>query len=242
MSNGYNQSYGQINPNANYKLTRTRKHHTNMQNGSNPSVKGETYYIQQANNIMKKSTMTPTQRARAKVIRQQKQSQELGKRLAAMGLACLLAGGIGASAISAIKDKYDEHAMIYCQLNDFRHDVIEPNTHTNVDGKYWIDYDKISDAIFADGVDSSVELYKAYNSLGKTKTNNILEGTSSNTLEEFVEKKGYDSVKDWTKYCTNAILVEAQIEEKQAELKEMHDEFTEKKSGFDLKNLIGGSK
>lgn len=204
----------------------------------------ETIYARKAEIAKRKSTMTPTQKARARVIKQQRRRQEMNERLAALGLACIVVGGIATSVISSVADMIEEHVAIYSQLSDFRKEVIEPNTHRTNDGNgFYYDYDDIADAIFAEGKDSSIELYKAYSALGKKYTNDLLEEANYSSLESFVRRCGYDSIRDWERYSNEAVLVEAQISEKQAELNAMHDDYVGNNNSAILSaQMNGGSK
>ena len=204
----------------------------------------EIAYVKKAEVAKKKSTLTPTQKARIKVIKQQRRRQEMNERIAALGLTCILIGGIASSVITAVADKMEENAIVYSKISEFRKEVIEPNTfRTNSGDAYYYEYDDIADAVFADGKDSSVELYKAYSTLGKKYTEVLLEEKNYSSLESFVERHGYNSIGDWKKYSDEAILAEAVIDEKIAELNAMHDEYTGKNdSAFLSVRMNGGNK
>ena len=204
------QFYDQDNPHASYN----RSYSSDMER-----------YERQANNVTKKSAMTPVQRDRAKVIKAQQRRQERIKRLGALALACMITGGISVGVVSNVVETIHNNAIVNEQTYSFAKEVIYPNTHRTYDNQgYFYDYDDIADAIMADGKDFSNELYKAYSYLGEGQTNRVMKYTDYNSVEEYAKKSGFDDVDAWSKSERSKIILNDEVNSKKAELDAMHRE------------------
>lgn len=176
-----------------------------------------------ANNISKKSTLTPSQKMVKKMIREQRRNMEIRRRIAAVQLACLIIGGIGAIKAIDVINKTSDSRIVYEQTTDFSRNVIGPNTHRTSDGRYYYyyDYDDIAKYITSQNRDFGIELYKTYASLGLNQTNKVLEYTRYSDMNSYVHNLGYESIKEWEK-DQRGRLIEQQ--KREAEMAAMQNE------------------
>ena len=223
------QFYDQDNPHASY----SRSYSSDIER-----------YERQASNIAKKSTMTPAQRDRARVIKAQQKKKDRRRRLTTLALACMITGGIAVSVVSNVAETMHNNAIVHEQTYSFAKEVIYPNTHRTYDNQhYFYDYDDIADAIMEDGKDFSTELYKAYSYLGEYQTNRVMKYTDYDTVLEYAQKAGFDDVDDWAKSEREKIVLNDEVNSKKAELDAMHRELNEeavKKAASE--DSYGGSK
>ena len=202
-------------------------------------------YEEQGRNVVRKSTMTPAQRERAKVIKAQQRKKERQRRLAGLCAACLVVGGIAVNTVSNVIDSYKEMGAVYSQTSEFRKDVISPNTHRTSDNQhYFYDYDDIAEYIQGDGRDFSLELYKTYANIGEYQTNRVLNYTQYDSVEAYVEQAGFKSIKEWEKSEREKIVLQSEMDEKQTELAAMHRELNgqEISAAIENGNSFGGGK
>lgn len=222
------QFYDQDNPHASY----SRSYSSDMDR-----------YERQASTVTKKSTMTPAQRDRAKVIKAQQRRQERRKRLTALALACMVTGGIAVSVVSNVAETMHNNAIVHEQTYSFAKEVIYPNTHRTYDNQhYFYDYDDIADAIMADGKDFSNELYKAYSYLGEYQTNRVMKYTDYDTVEEYAKKAGFEDVDSWAKSEREKIVLNDEVSTKKAELDAMHRELNSSAVSQAAEDSYGGGK
>ena len=209
---------------------------------SNSSVRNIRRLEEQGRNVVKKSTMTPAQRERAKVIKAQQRRKERQKRLAGLCVACLIVGGISATTVAKVADSYEKAAIASMETLEFRKNVINPNTHRTLDNEhYFYDYDDIAEYIQGDGRDFSTELYKTYSSLGEYQTNKVLDYTPYSSVLSYVKQAGFDSIKDWTKSEREKLVIYSEMKEKQIELEAMHQELNGEKVMDSINNdYVGG--
>lgn len=204
------QFYDQDNPHASY----SRSYSSDMER-----------YERQASTVTKKSTMTPAQKERARVIKAQQRRQERRRRLGALALACMITGGVAVGVVSNVAETMHNNAIVHEQTYSFVKEVIYPNTHRTYDNQhYFYDYDDIADAIMADGKDFSNELYKAYSYLGEYQTNRVMKYTDYDTVEEYAKNAGFEDVDAWAKSERSKIVLNDEVNSKKAELDAMHRE------------------
>lgn len=179
-----------------------------------------------ARNCVKKS-MKPKLSMEQKIVRQQIKRRERKRRMAALGLTCLLVGGAITMTFQKVSEELDKQATIYGAISDFDSEVIYPNMHRTLDDKnYFYDYDDIAEYLMMPGRDFSTELYKAYLHMGEAQANKILGYTGSgyDSIADFLQQSGYRNADEWGKSEREKILLQAQIDDKQSELAQMQSE------------------
>lgn len=219
------QFYDQDNPHASY----TRSESTNMSRYERNAYEGkyvsENRQQRQADDLVKRSAPSAAQRDRARVIKAQQRRQQRNRRVAALLVSCMVLGGVAVGVANEVVDTIQENRIVYEQTSEFRRDAIYPNTHRTLNNEYYYyDYDDIADAIMADGKDFSTELYKAYADLGEYQTNRVMKYTDYANLEEYVTSSGFESIDDWAKNERKKIVLQSEVDSKQAELEAMHRE------------------
>ena len=148
----------------------------------------------------------------------------------------LVGGGLTAAGMAAI-DNFQNEAIVYDYSKEFRINGIDENTKGTKSGEYfYYEYDDIHDYMTRDGADYSQEVYLAYRNLGEHQMDRLFsEGakTGPNSLQEFVENRGYDSIEQWADAEHDELLLRHEMEEKGYELKRMTNENEQAKSELD---------
>lgn len=218
------QFYDQDNPHASYnRLDVSDNRYDN--NFAAEKFHDAGKYVSNAENLVKKSVMSPAQKERARVIKAQQRRHERRKRTTALAMACMIVGGIAVGVASEVAEIMEENSIVYEQTSAFANDVIYPNTHRTMNDKYYYyDYDDIAEAIQQDGKDFSTELYKAYAYLGEEQTNRVMQYTDYSSVHGYATAAGYDNIDDWVKSEREKILLQSEVASKQSELDAMHSE------------------
>lgn len=186
----------------------------------------------QVKNIKDRSTKKATSTEQVRKRKAQVKAEEVKKRLTALCLACVVAGGIAATTAAKVVDKIQENSIVYSQTADFRRDVMAPNTHPTENGKYyWYDYEEIAEALLDDGKDFSQELYKTYYSIGEEQTNRVLECTDYGTLEDYAKSVGFKNVDKWADNERQKVLLTYELNEMNSELSSKHTDFNSNEKG-----------
>lgn len=220
------QFYDQDNPRASYNRSNVTsdasRYERNVSRGNHSNIER---YEQQAENLVRKSTMSPAQKERARVVKAQQRRKQRQKRMAAFALACMITGGVAVGFVSNVIDTMHNNAIVYEQTSAFTKEVIYPNTH-RTDNKqyYYYDYDDIADAIMADGKDFSTELYKAYSYLGEYQTDRVMRYTDYDSVAAYVDACGFKDIDAWAKSERKKIVLQSEMAEKSDELGAMHRE------------------
>lgn len=219
------QFYDQDNPHASYSRSTIS---TDMNRYERNNVRGnydQERYNQRTQNLIKNSTSDEVRRERARVVKAQQRRQERQKRLATLAVCCMLTGGIFAGFVGEVVDTYQENAIVYEQMAEFRREAIYPNTHRTMDNQhYWYDYAKIANELEEDGKDFSSQLYMAYSDMGEYQVNRVMQYTDYDSVEAYVKASGFDSIKDWKKSEREKLILMGEINERTSELDAMHRE------------------
>lgn len=182
-------------------------------------------YNRQAQNLVKNSTSRDVQRDRARVIKAQQRRQERQRRLAALAAACMIAGGVFVGFVGEVVDTYQENAIVYEQMAEFRREAIYPNTHRTMDNQhYWYDYAKIANELEEDGKDFSSQLYMAYSDMGEYQVNRVMQYTDYDSVEAYVKAHGFEDIDAWKKSEREKLILQGEINERTSELDAMHRE------------------
>lgn len=215
------QFYDQDNPRSSYttssdNMSRYERNYNNYERSQ-----------QTADNLVRRSVGSgnTAQRDRARVIKAQQRRQQRQKRVATLLVGCMILGGVAVGVANEVVDTIHDNRIVYEQTSEFRRDVIYPNTHRTQNLQYYYyDYDDIAEAIMEDGKDFSTELYKAYADLGEYQTNRVMKYTDYANLESYVTANGFKDIDDWAKAERKKIVLQAELDEKQSQLDDMHRE------------------
>lgn len=182
-------------------------------------------YARNGRNVVEKSTKSPRERERARVVKARQQKQKRQKRVAILCAACLALGGVAVNTIGNIAENLTNDAIVYSEVGEFRRDVITPNTHPTADRQHhFYDYIDIAICMKEDGKDFSSELFKAYSILGEYQTDLVMRHTDYESVDAYVTQAGFESIEDWVDSEKQKILYQYDVSKKQAELDSMHKE------------------
>lgn len=131
----------------------------------------------------------------------------------------LLIGGIS-NGIHAIQD----NMVIGSMVHQFHIDCINPETHRTMDNEhYYYDYDDIAHYIENMG-DFDVGLYLFNRNTNDYQTERVLQYTDYETMDEYLALHNWESTDQWRDDMRDRILVQHEVNDRQAELAQMNEE------------------
>ena len=173
------------------------------------------------NNLLKNSISGPkTSSKRTKTIAISK--EKFKKTLVTLCLTCTLFGAIAANSINALAKGVSDGYDVYKMCNDFKTEVVSPNTFRVGDAKQYYDYRHEE---IAEKIKTSEDVYMLYNSIETKDFNKIMNQVDgSNSLDEYAKKHNYEDANDFCKQTRNKMILEKDLNEKQAEINKMQQE------------------
>ena len=196
------------------------------ENGRRVSAGSNRTRQQQYDDLVRKSTKGNRVYSKPKTVRVY--VDRLKVAIAALCTLCMVAGAGLVSIGGSWMDAMHDNKVLYSYSSEFRTNAINENTkRTQNNQYYYYEYDDINDYMEREGADYSQEAYLAYRNLGEHQMDRLFsEGTRKgpDSLQEFVESEGYDTIKDWEKAEREQLLLEHEMREKGYELREMADE------------------
>ena len=173
------------------------------------------------NNLLKNSISGPkTSSKKTKTITVSK--EKFKKTLVTLCLTCTLFGAIAANSINALAKGVSDGYDVYKMCNDFKTEVVSPNTFRVGDAKQYYDYHHEE---IAEKIKTSEDVYMLYNSIETKDFNKIMNQVDgSNSLDEYAKKHNYEDANDFCKQTRNKMILEKDLNEKQAEINKMQQE------------------
>lgn len=173
------------------------------------------------NNLLKNSISGPkTSSKKTKTITVSK--EKFKKTLVTLCLTCTLFGAIAANSINALAKGVSDGYDVYKMCNDFKTEVVSPNTYRVGDAKQYYDYRHEE---IAEKIKTSEDVYMLYNSIETKDFNKIMNQVDgSNSLDEYAKKHNYEDANDFCKQTRNKMILEKDLNEKQAEINKMQQE------------------
>ncbi len=173
------------------------------------------------NNLLKNSISGPkTSSKKTKTITVSK--EKFKKTLVTLCLTCTLFGAIAANSINALAKGVSDGYDVYKMCNDFKTEVVSPNTFRVGDAKQYYDYRHEE---IAEKIKTSEDVYMLYNSIETKDFNKIMNQVDgSNSLDEYAKKHNYEDANDFCKQTRNKMILEKDLNEKQAEINKMQQE------------------
>ena len=139
-----------------------------------------------------------------------------------MGFFTALFGAIAANSINALAKGVSDGYDVYKMCSDFKTEVVSPNTFRVGDAKQYYDYRHEE---IAEKIKTSEDVYMLYNSIETKDFNKIMNQVDgSNSLDEYAKKHNYEDANDFCKQTRNKMILEKDLNEKQAEINKMQQE------------------
>ncbi|MBR6948882.1 MAG: hypothetical protein IKH54_01685 [Bacilli bacterium] len=179
------------------------------------------------NNLLKNSISGPkTSSKKTKTITINK--EKFKRKLVTLCLACTIFGAIAANSINALAKGVSDGYDVYKMCNEFKTEVVSPNTFRVGDHKQYYDYRHEE---IAEKVKTDVDVYMLYNSIETKDFNKVMNNVDgSNSLDEYAKKHNFEDANDFCKQTRDKMILEKDVKEKQAEINKMQEEHESNKN------------
>ena len=147
-------------------------------------------------------------------------------------------GGLGFSFIDRTLDSWDENAYLGDQIEEFRADYINPNTHRTQDNNgYWYDYLEISKGI-ENASNQDEAIFYCYENIGSLQTGRVIVNVGYDTFMDYIQSKGFTTLEEYEDFMRKEVSLRHQNKSGKDELNEMMNEHSITDDGE--VNSIGG--